>query len=106
LNGAPPKPPVGVFDAARQGLPLIVDRHLTNNVPANENRITWQPASGVRTALVVVWVPETKQFVVAGRNMREVERREGNLSFTVFAAWLVLLGTTFAAKAFQLKMSE
>jgi len=38
-------------------------------------------------------------FVVVGRNMREVENREGQLSFLVFTSWLVLLGAAFVTKA-------
>ena len=70
LDGKPPAPPQGIFDLAKaQG----------SNLPHN----TWQPRDGVRVALVVVPVTSGHSagyFVAAGRNMREVEDREGNLS--------------------------
>ena len=103
FDGAPPKPPIGVFDAAQTGLPLIVGHHLTIDVPANENRVSWQPRAGVRSAIVVVWVPETKQFVVAGRNMREIEAREGNLTATVGLVWLITLAASLFVTWFSLR---
>ncbi len=95
LNGKPPQPPQGVFDSAK-------DPELNKGGgPAGENRVTWQPQTNVRQAIVVVWTPEQRgMFVVAGRNMREVEDREGQLSFMVFVAWVVTLGATFVTKAF------
>ncbi len=104
LDGAPPQVPQGVFDSVRNGLPLVVGHHLTTGilvgVAANEDRVSWQPNPDVRQAIVVVHVQGDKGFVVAGRNMREVENREGRLSFMVFAAWIVLLGATFVTKGF------
>lgn len=98
LDGAPPKPPKGVFDATKNGLPPIVGHHLTVDFPANENRISWQPASDVRQAIIVVYVPQTKQFVVAGRSMREVEEREEKLGAIIFLGWLLLMAATLFAK--------
>ena len=90
LDGKPPMPPQGIFELAKaQG----------NNLPHN----TWQPESGVRIALVVVPVTSGHSagyFVAAGRNMSEVENREGQLSTFVGLAWLVLLVATFATKLF------
>jgi hypothetical protein len=92
LEGSPPAPPKGLFDLAKaQG----------NNLPHN----TWQPRDGVRIALVVIPVqvtsgPNEGYFVAAGRNMSEVENREGQLTTFVGLAWLVLIVATFATKAF------
>lgn len=91
VDGRPPTPPKGIFDAAKAG-------EGKDSSLQFENRVTWQTASGVRNALVVVWVPETKQFVVSGRNMREVEEREGRLTTIVTLAWLVLLAATLVTK--------
>lgn len=88
VSGAPPKPPVGVLAAAQNNAGK-------DTAQPYENRVTWQPASGTRIALVVKYVPETKQFVAAGRNMREVEVREGNLHNQMLLAWLVTLLASF-----------
>jgi len=104
LDGEPPMPPQGVLDAARSGLPLIVGHHITPSIPPNENRVSWQPRSDVRQAIVVVSVAsgtDKGYFVVAGRNMREVERREATLSYTVLLAWIALIIATFLTKAFE-----
>ena len=63
------------------------------------NLVTWQPESGVRQAIVVE--ASLQGFVVAGRNMREVERRIQDFSSHVFLAWLVLLVATFLAVSFK-----
>lgn len=72
LNGQTPTPPNGVFDSAKE---------------SGENRLTWQPAAGVRIAAVVVPIAEDKGYILAGRNLREVEKRESQLNLEVFVAW-------------------
>ena len=74
LDGHDPVPPLGVLDAARQHSP---------------NTVTWQPRSGVRIASVTV--PWQGGTVLAGRSLREVERREDTLLLLVATAWLVML---------------
>ena len=97
LDGTLAQPPIGVFDAAKHGLPLIVEHHISSGIASNENRISWQPRRDVRQAIIIVWVPETKKFVASGRNMREVEDRELKLGTTVGLGWIVLmLATLFA----------
>ncbi len=90
LDGKPPMPPQGEFAlAASQG----------SNLPHN----TWQPDPGVRIALVIVPVTSGASkgyFVAAGRNMREVEDREGQLGSFVGLAWLVLIIATFVTALF------
>ena len=84
LDGATPAPPAGVLDAARaQG----------------ENRLTWQPRPGVRSATVSVAVPgEARRVVTVGRSLREVERREDRLARMAGLAWLAAsLGSLLAA---------
>ncbi len=88
-----PTPPEGVFDAARNGQgKWNVLR--TPNV-SNQNRVTWQPESGVRQALVVVAYKDG--YIVAGRNMREVEARVDVLTKQIAIGYAVLLLATFAA---------
>ncbi|MDE2026868.1 MAG: hypothetical protein KGJ07_10380, partial [Patescibacteria group bacterium] len=62
LHGKTPVVPFGVFSSVK------------NN---GEGRFTWQPESGVRIAAVVV--AYNNGYVLAGRNIREVEKREDNL---------------------------
>lgn len=77
LNGAPPSMPAGVF--------AFVRAH-------GEDRVTWQPQPGIRSALIVTQTPQGA-FVVAGRSLREVEKRESNLEMQVGAVWV--LGALF-----------
>jgi len=84
LDGKPPMPQAGEFALAKaQG----------TNLPHN----TWQPDQNVRIALVIVPVPGKDMFVASGRNMREVENREGQLTTLVGLAWLVTMAASFVA---------
>ncbi|MGE5392421.1 MAG: hypothetical protein ACM3NH_01630 [Candidatus Saccharibacteria bacterium] len=70
-----PVPPAGVFDKART---------------KGENRFTWQPQKGVRIAAVLAHYEGSKPgFVLVGRSLREVERRESMLLLQVAVAWAV-----------------
>jgi len=81
LHGQIPTPPPGVFEYAREH---------------GEDRITWQPESGVRSAIVVVPVNDGSGFVLAGRSLREVEMREENLVKQLGIGWVgTVLGTLF-----------
>ena len=58
-----------------------------------QNRITWQPRPGVRIATVVQ--AYDNGYILAGRNMREIEKRENTVFELVAAGWLVAeLGLT------------
>ena len=82
LDGADPVPPKGVLDNAASDQPNIV---------------TWQPRDGVRIATVTArWGSGT---VMAGRSLREVERREDSLLLLVAAAWAATLVALAAASA-------
>lgn len=71
LDGTVPAPPRGVFEVARVN---------------HEHSVTWQPRSGVRIASVIT---RTRNgFVVAGRNMREVENREATVFKLDAVGWL------------------
>jgi hypothetical protein len=54
----------------------------------------------VRQAVVVAWEPKTNQYIASGRNMREVEDREGDLSTLVAIAWIVTMAATFVTQCF------
>ncbi len=77
LDGQMPDYPKGALDSAKV---------------SGENRVTWQPAAGVRIASVAV--PYKDGFVVAGRNIREVEKRESlTETYAVVTAVLALVAT-------------
>lgn len=73
LDGRTPTPPGGVLRAARG---------------AGENRLTWQPRPGVRSATVSVAVRGRPWVVTAGRSLREVEARTAQWQALVVLAWL------------------
>lgn len=71
LDGMTPAPPAGVFDYVRAH---------------GEERLTWQPRRGVRIAAVVT--RSVNGFVLAGRNLREVESREALVFKLAALGWL------------------
>ncbi len=89
LNGKPPLLPAGVFESTALH---------------DEDRLTWQPQPGVRIAAVVNHWKGTKDsgFVVVGRSLREVEKREQSLLMMVVAGWVASL-IVIGAGGFLLK---
>ncbi len=85
LNNAPPKLPLGLFDETGWSKAPM---YLQNNM--RETRFTWQPEAGVRQAVVLVKVSDTR-FVASGRNMRDVEQRIEHLGEMLFLGWIVTL---------------
>jgi len=83
LDGQTPELPLGVLDSTRQ---------------MGENRLTWQPREGVRIAAVIVSYKDG--FVLAGRNLREVEIREAQVTQFAGLTWLLALVTTLIVIAF------
>ena len=83
LDGQTPELPAGVLDSTRK---------------LGENRVTWQPREGVRIAAVIVSYRDG--YVLAGRNMREVEAREAQTSAYAGLTWLLAMGATLAVIAF------
>jgi hypothetical protein len=82
LNGSIPTPPPGVFENVRQ---------------RGEERLSWQPIRGsdrgVRIATVIERVNGPHPgFVLAGRNMREVESRIADVQTMAGLTWLGMLG--------------
>ena len=83
LDGQTPELPAGVLDSTKQ---------------AGENRVTWQPTANVRIAAVIV--PYKDGFVLAGRNLREVEVREAQVSLYAGLTWVLALVATLIVIAF------
>ncbi len=83
LNGKTPDYPLGALESSKK---------------SGENRVTWQPATDVRVASVVV--PYKDGFVMAGRNLREVEKRENQTEFFVVITWALTLAGTFVVIVF------
>jgi hypothetical protein len=80
LNGLTPALPHGIFDYTRQ---------------KGEDRVSWQPETGVRIAAVVVAYGGAQPgFVLAGRSLREVEIRENQVEQITAIAWLVTLAVS------------
>jgi hypothetical protein len=87
LHGELPSPPHGVFEYVRQH---------------SEERVTWQPEPGVRIASVIVRVNGPQYgFVLAGRSLREVEKREARLMTQAGAGLLFTLGISLAFVGFK-----
>jgi hypothetical protein len=78
LHGAFPVYPSGVLDYTRQ---------------KGQDRVTWQPEAGVRLATVVERYD--KGFILAGRSLREVEKRERQVEqlsgLVMLAVWITTL---------------
>src|SRR5258708_37142481 len=85
LDGQTPTIPPGVPDYVRQN---------------GEDRITWQPQPGVRSAIVVTQFKGSNSgFVLVGRSLREVENREDNILQMLFLGGIGMLFITFFATA-------
>jgi len=83
LNGWPPKLPQGVLNYAKAH---------------GEDRLTWQPASGIRIAAVVETIKgRSSGYVLAGRSLKEVEKREDLLFWQFAIAWILSIGAIIGA---------
>ena len=86
LHGQFPSMPNGVFDATRE---------------IGEDRLTWQPEPGVRSATVIVHYHGAHTgFVMAGRSLREVENRIDMLGMMTGVAWVGTVLITFIVMVF------
>jgi hypothetical protein len=64
----------------------------TQKSPTSETRFTWQPQSGIRSAVILDYYKgSVPGFVLIGRSIREVEVRESQQEYIVFAAWAVTM---------------
>ena len=82
LDGSTPPLPDGVLDAARAAA-------------GRGDRITWQPAAGVRIAAVVI--PYGEGAVLAGRSLTEIEAEENHALQVAVAGCLVALAASAVA---------
>jgi hypothetical protein len=73
-------------------VPEIAPGVLSNVRQSGEERVTWQPQKGVRSAAVVTRVlGSSPGFVLAGRSLLEVEMREAQLGSEVLLAWVAAM---------------
>lgn len=83
LDGKIPMPPLGIFDYTKQH---------------GQDRITWQPRAGIRSAAIIVPYSGTQSgFVLAGRSLREAEQRVENLGSLMVIGWALSLAATLFA---------
>jgi hypothetical protein len=63
-----------------------------------EDRITWQPEPGVRSAIIVTRYSGSQSgFVMAGRSLKEVENRVTQLEMLIGIGWLGSCGAALVA---------
>ncbi len=76
-------------------VPVVPRGVLTHASVGNDNMVTWQPRSGTRSAVVAA--AGDHYYVVSGRNLRVVEKREfQSLSLSAFGGLVclvIVLGT-------------
>jgi hypothetical protein len=85
----------GYLNDSLQTLPQGVLEYTSEQ---GQNRITWQPQPNVRIAAVIVSYKDG--YVLAGRNMSEVEDRESQTTMFAGATWILALVATFIVIAF------
>jgi hypothetical protein len=84
--------PEGVFSYVRQ---------------SGEDRLSWQPQPGVRSATIVTsYGGGHPGFVLAGRSLLEVEKREAQLTQEVVVSWIIALAGSLVAWAVALGLSD
>jgi hypothetical protein len=84
LNNNNPVTPKGVLDYAREH---------------GENRVTWQPQTGVRMAIVAIFYNDKAAgYVVVGRSLRENEIRTAKIGNLIQLGWAATLLFTLLAK--------
>jgi hypothetical protein len=96
-----------VFDASGKSLassalldgkiPEVPQGVLTSALKTGENRVTWQPQSGVRIAAVIdaYKADSGSGYVLVGRSLREVEARVDNLTLMLTLTWAAALVASF-----------
>ncbi len=91
------------------GVPIASSATLAGKVPVipqgvfsylrahGEDRFTWEPSPGVRSAVVADYFSgKASGFVISGRSLRETESREHDLGVLTLIAWLVSIAVLFA----------
>jgi hypothetical protein len=93
LHGQIPSLPAGVLDYVREN---------------SEDRVTWQPEAGVRIAAVIVRFEGAESgFVLAGRSLREIEKRETQVELEAGLALAATLAATLVVVGlFDLFLSD
>ena len=90
--------PIAASGTLNDSLQSVPDGVLGYAKAHGENRLTWQPQPDTRIAAVIV--PYQDGYVLAGRNMREVEIRESQTSTFAGITWILGLLSTLAVIAF------
>jgi hypothetical protein len=96
---------VSVYDSSRklvaanvlldQRQPDLPSGVLEYTAAHGQDRVTWQPRTGVRCAVVAVYYHgQSTGYVVVGRSLREVEKRVGNLGLLTGVAWVLILAAS------------
>jgi hypothetical protein len=89
LFGKMPVPPKGVFDFTEKN---------------GEDILSWQPAAGVRMALVMESVYSGDvAFVAAGHSLMETEKRQSNLVKLVMIGWFLCLAVIVGHWVFSVR---
>lgn len=97
-NNGQPIASTGLLDNQIPNIPSGIFTYVKDH---GEDRLTWQPKNGVRSAVVVTqYTGNQSGFVLVGRSLREVEKRENQLLVQVFAAWTVSLVASFVVITF------
>jgi hypothetical protein len=92
IGSQAPAVPAGVLEKARQD---------------GEYMVTWQPTSMARIASVVTYTGGRQgSYVVVGRSLLEVEKRESALLKMVFVCWVCCMGVICAHGALQAYLSR
>lgn len=92
LNGKAPTLPKGVLEYTKVH---------------KQDRITWEPQKGIRHAIVVTRVENgIKGYVLAGRSLREVEKREDMLLQQVGLSWIIILAVSLVAKIMLIETNK
>ncbi len=86
LDGETPSVPPGVLDYAKEN---------------GQHQVTWQPEGEVRVAIVVQAFTDLKNsrsgYVIAGRSLRETEKRTRHLLIQVGFGWTIALAAAFVS---------
>ena len=82
-------------------LPILPPGLLEYVKAHGQDRVTWQPREGVRSALVIErFSGVASGYVVAGRSLREVEIRETNVLHETALVWVLAIFATFVISTF------
>lgn len=93
LDGKTPVLPKGVLSFAKEH---------------RQNRITWQPKEGVRIAAIVTRFDgnTNKGYVLVGRSLREIEKRENQLLLRIGLTWIIIVSAALFTSTVYKKHKE